>query len=144
LLVDAVCEEALMAHPTLKIWPEVTLKTDQASGTLDYVAAPRRDYLENPVLCIVVARKDDFEYGLTQCLLGMNACQWNNAQAGLRQDAYGIVTNGEGWQFYRLAQAGQVFQSGVFPLTGAARLFGNLRFVFAECEENLSVFAQAA
>ena len=144
LLIDAVVEEAMLKHPRLRVWKAAAIQSDELTGTVDYVVAPNRGYLEGPLLCVVEAKKDDFEQGLAQCLVEMKACQWNNAQIGPKADAYGVVTNGEGWKFYKLALSGKVFESSVFSLGAIAQLLGCLHFVFAECEKNLSRFAKAA
>ena len=144
LLIDAICEEALEVSPNLKIWKAAAIQSDDLIGLADYVAAPDRDYLDTPLLCIVEAKKDDFEQGLAQCLVEMKACQWNNAQSGSAIDVYGVVTNGESWKFYQLTTEGQVFESALFALRDIAEILGCLRLIFKKCEENIAVFAQAA
>jgi hypothetical protein len=58
----------------------------------------------------LIAKKDDFEQGLAQCLVEMQACQWQNHQVSHDADILGIVTNGEGWQFYKLLLTGVVYR----------------------------------
>lgn len=62
---------------------------------------------------MIEAKKNDFEQGATQCLVEMHPCQWVNRQIGqdLDLDIYGIVTNGEGSQLYRLACSGEASES---------------------------------
>jgi hypothetical protein len=144
LLIDAICEEALVRHPTIKVWKAVPVQSDNLTGTVDYVAAPQRRYLDNPLLCVVEAKKDDFEQGLAQCLVEMKACQWGNEQAGKRIDIYGIVTNGEGWKFYRLTTERQVYESRLYSFLGEiSQILGNLSFIFAQCEKNAALFLNA-
>ncbi|MEL6939211.1 MAG: hypothetical protein AAFO84_08460 [Cyanobacteria bacterium J06598_1] len=53
-------------------------------------------------------------------------------------DIYGIVTNGEGWKFYRLDTDGIISES---LMTGASEmpiLLGQLSMFFAMCEQNLA------
>ncbi len=144
LLIDAICEEALEESPNLKIWKAAAIQSDDLTGLADYVAAPNRDYLDTPLLCIVEAKKDDFEQGLAQCLVEMKACQWSNAQVGSALEIYGVVTNGEGWKFYRLATDGLVFESALFSLREIDEILGNLHLIFTKCEANRAAFAQAA
>jgi hypothetical protein len=144
LLIDAVCEEAIQHHPLLKIWKAAPLQSDDLTGTVDYLIAPRRAYVETPLLCVVEAKKDDFEQGLAQCLIEMKACQWNAEQEGTVIDIYGIVTNGEGWKFYRLATDRQVFESRLYALGEITEILGVLRHIFDQCERNIAVFANAA
>ena len=44
----------------------------------------------------------------------MQACQWENRQANKEIDVLGIVTNGQGWIFYKLAIAGEVYETGMY------------------------------
>ena len=103
LIIDAICEEAIISFEHLKIWKVAALSSDIATGAADYLIAERKAYLEAPFLCIVEAKKDDFEQGLAQCLVEMQACQWLNHQIGKQIDVFGIVTNGDTWKAYKLA-----------------------------------------
>jgi len=49
---------------------------------------------------------------------------------------YGIVTNGEGWKFYRLAD-GVVSESLLHGIGEMSILLGLLRVFFGLCEQNL-------
>ena len=99
--------------------------------------AERRGYLETPFVCVIEAKKDDFEQGAAQCLVEMKACQWTNQQAGRSIDIYGIVTNGEGWKFYRLTIMGEGFESLLHGIGEMSILLGLVRSFFKECERNL-------
>ncbi len=144
VLIDAICEEALVHHPQIKLWKGAAVQSDDLNGTVDYVAAPNRGYLDDPLLCIVEAKKDDFEQGLAQCLVEMKACQWRNDQVGNRVDIYGIVTNGTVWQFYKFARDGQVYETLPYALINLDRILGALNFVFAQCAKNIQAFSKAA
>ena len=78
LLIDALCDEAINRCDRLKIWTGAQLEGDVAAGYVDYLIAERKRYLDTPMLCIIEAKKDDFEQGLAQCLVEMQACQWKN------------------------------------------------------------------
>lgn len=82
LLIDAFCDEALEGIEGLKIWKGGKIESDVLIGNADYVIAARKDYLEAPFACVVEAKKDDFSQGLAQCLVEMQACQWENSQLG--------------------------------------------------------------
>ncbi len=126
LLIDAICEEALNIFPQFKIWKSAPLQGEQASGVVDYVFAENKGFLEFPLLCVVEAKKDDFVQGEAQCLVEMQACQWMNAQAGIQRTVFGIVTNGEGWKFYRLELNGQVAVTTLFSVGHLGELLGML------------------
>jgi hypothetical protein len=93
--------------------------------------------LEVPFLCIVEAKKDDFEQGLAQCLVEMQACQWGNRQIGKEIDALGIISNAQTWVFYKLNSNGQVFESKLYSLGEPSVLLGCLHYIFQKCEKNL-------
>lgn len=137
LLIDAFCEEAMDSSEKLKIWKGGKIESDILVGNADYLIAARQDYLDTPFLCIVEAKRDDFEQGLAQCLVEMQACQWENRQAGKEIDVLGIVTNGQGWIFYKLMLIGEVYETGMYTSDDISKTLGALSRVFQECERNL-------
>jgi len=138
LLIDAICEEVIQQYAQLKIWKEAPLKTDTLTGFVDYLVTEKKAYLDSPLLCVVEAKKDNFDKGLAQCLVEMQACQWNNMQNGKQFDIYGIVTNGEVWKFYKLSVAGKVYETLPYSLGEMSNVLGILDFIFLKCKENLS------
>ncbi|MEO0456662.1 MAG: hypothetical protein AAF152_08770 [Cyanobacteria bacterium P01_A01_bin.114] len=137
LLIDAICEEGLEGFHRLKIWKGAYLEGKDICGNADYLIAERRAYLEAPFGCVIEAKKDDFEQGAAQCLVEMQACRWINQQLGKTLDIYGIVTNGEGWKFYRLATDGSVSESLLYGIGEMSILLGLLQTFFGLCEQNL-------
>ncbi len=137
LLIDAICQEILYKFNHLKMWKAAPLSDAQTTGYCDYLLAQKRAYLEAPFLCIVEAKKDDFEQGLAQCLPEMKACQNNNQASVQDMDVYGIVTNGEGWQFYKLGQDGCVYGSPLYAIGNLPQVLGILQFIFGQCEQNI-------
>lgn len=134
LLIEAFCEEALFRHKKLRLWKQVHLESEHLTGIPDYLATKRRDYVESPFLCVVEAKRDDFEKGLAQCLVEMKACREVNEK---EIDIYGIVSNGEGWKFYKYAINGEVYQSELFTTADEEKLLSVLDYIFGECEKNL-------
>lgn len=137
LLIDAICEEGLEGFDRLKVWKGAYLEGETVCGNVDYLIAERRAYLEAPFGCVIEAKKDDFEQGAAQCLVEMQACQWGNRQMGRAMDIYGIVTNGEGWKFYRLTLDGEVSESLLHGIGEMPTLLGLLRAFFGLCNGNL-------
>lgn len=136
LLIDAICEETLEYHPRLKIWKAAPLQSDEFTGTVDYLVAPKRAYLETPFVCVVEAKKDDFDQGLAQCLVEMSACRWNNAQNDRQIDVFGVVTNGEVWKFYTLTVNGDAYETLPYSLNDPPAILGMLHAIFLRCEQN--------
>ena len=137
LLIDALFAEVFQEYPTLKVWKAAGLETDTHTGIADYLIAPRRAYLKTPLLCTVEAKRDDFEKGEVQCLAEMTACQWNNKREGLDLEVYGIVSNGQGWQFYRLASDSEPFVTVQYAIGDLPGLLGALDAVCAACAKNV-------
>lgn len=138
LLIDAILLEAIQAFKRLKIWKGATLESEVAHGAADYLITENRGYFGTPFLCIVEAKKDDFEQGAAQCLVEMQACQWSNQQIGRAIDIFGIVTNGEGWKFYKLDLSGVVYETLLYAVSDTKAILGSLNYIFQQCEQNLS------
>jgi hypothetical protein len=137
LLIDAICEEAILPFERLKIWKGAALESDTLIGNVDYLIAANQAYLEAPMVCVIEAKKDDFVQGLAQCLVEMQACQWQNRQLGKNIDVIGIVTNGDAWQFYRLTTTGEAYETLLYSLSDLPAILGALHFIFQNCQQNL-------
>jgi hypothetical protein len=146
LLIDAFCEEALEAHSKLKIWKEAPLSTPNTTGFVDYLIAPRRAYLDTPLLCVIEAippegaswnqeaKKDKFDLGIAQCLIGMAACISQNANS---ITVHGIVSSGQVWQFLRCQPNRAIWQTGLYTVREPDELLAALSVVFSACEAQL-------
>lgn len=137
LLIDALFAEIVSQYPNLKIWKAAPLNTDSLTGVADYLIAPKRAYLATPLLCVTEAKRDDFERGRAQCLAEMYACAWNNRQENRETDVLGIVSNGQGWRFYRLTRAGEILETELYTTAYMPELLGALDSVCAECARNI-------
>ncbi len=137
LLIDALFAEIVNDYPKLKIWKAEALETDTLTGITDYLIAPYRAYAATPLLCVTEAKRDDFEKGRVQCLAEMYACQWNNRQHTVEIDVYGIVSNGQGWRFYRLTRSNEVYETIQYSIENLPGLLGALNAICAECAKNV-------
>src|SRR5947209_2416412 len=75
-------------------------------GECDFIlaATPPVPALRAPLVTIVEAKRNEVESGVWQCIAQMVGARLFNERAGQPLDAvYGCVTNGEAWQFLRLA-----------------------------------------
>jgi hypothetical protein len=139
LLVDAFLEEAIQPYVQLRIFKEATLRATTASGIVDYLVARRTAVPQAPLVCVAEAKKDNFDEGLAQCLVEMQAASENNTQAEHQIPVFGIVTNGMGWQLYRRDYDSSVRETSLYTASDAPRLLGALDYIFAECEKNLKL-----
>jgi hypothetical protein len=137
LLVDAIVQEAIQPYHRLRVFKEATIRSQASGGMVDYLVAPRAGVVTLPIACIAEAKKDDFDKGLAQCLVTMDAAAELNAAANHLADVYGIVTNGTTWQFYQRRQNGEFY--GMLPLfIGSIEIIlGVLDHLFACCEASL-------
>jgi hypothetical protein len=92
------------------LWSHKSIAADAIlTGTPDYVVAKRsalgKNVLDFPLVLVAEAKQNDFVRGWGQCLAEMVAAQRLNGNADLA--VYGIVTDGEIWQFGQLV--GTVF-----------------------------------
>jgi hypothetical protein len=80
----------------------------ELSGTPDYMIAKRSKqgmiFLETPYIAVVEAKKDDFTGGWGQCGLEMYVLQQLNNDQNIA--VYGIVSNGDSWEFAALRDKG--------------------------------------
>jgi serine protease inhibitor ecotin len=138
LVVDLIFIEAIEPFPNLKVWKGGRLESDIAKGAADYLITENMGYIASPMLCVVEAKKDDFEQGLAQCLVEMQACQWNNQQEGRSIDILGIVTNGDSWQFYKLTTMNKVYETPRHDLINLPIILGILNTIFQDCDKSLN------
>jgi len=137
LLIDAILIEAIQSFPELKIWKGANLESETAHGAADYLVTENCGYFEAPFLCVVEAKKDDFEQGLAQCLVEMQACQWSNNKIDRAMDVFGIVTNGGTWQFYQLPLSGTVGETLPYAISDLDAILGQLNALFQAVRESL-------
>lgn len=144
LLIDALLAEIVPHHPNLRVWKGVPLETDTLIGSADYLVAPFLDYLSTPLLCAVEAKRDDFEAGEIQCLAEMYACRQKNEAAGLRADVYGIVSNGQGWVFYRWDASDADFgRTDMFGIVALPPLLSAIDHICAACDAEIAAVGSA-
>jgi hypothetical protein len=107
------------------------------SGTPDYIIATKSPLgimvLESPLVMIAEAKKNDFEQGWGQCLAELIAAQRINHDPNF--PVYGIVTDGNLWQFGKLVEDVLTKNLNDYTLGNLARLFAALDFIFQAITE---------
>lgn len=124
---------------TLMLWANKSLTYNkELSGIPDYLLAKQsplgKIIFGSPLLAVVEAKKDDFEGGWAQCLLEMYTIQKINSKSDL--PVYGIVTNGDNWQFGKLENTQFTENSNYAFLQNEDDLFSTLIFFFELCNQN--------
>jgi hypothetical protein len=124
---------ALHSHKTWQI-------DGQLSGIPDYLISAVSKYgtavIDTPVLVAIEAKKDNFVEGWGQCAAEMVAAKLANQNNDLT--VYGIVSNGEQWEFAKLSQA--VFTKNAVPYTvfDLDKLYSAVHFILQDCKNQLS------
>lgn len=137
LFIDALLVEIVPNFAHLRVWKDEPINTDTLVGVADYLLCPKLAYVETPLLCAIEAKKDDFTQGAAQCVGEMVACRNANKADGHDIDIYGIVSNGQTWEFYRLAQTGEIYQTAQYGMFALPELLGALYHVCAACDANV-------
>jgi hypothetical protein len=125
-------------YQRLTLWSHKTITYDeQLTGIPDYMVAKRsplgKVVLDKPYFVAVEAKKDDFSKGWGQCLAQMVAMQKINDKP--EQPVYGIVSNGQLWQFGRLEDQQFTKEIQSYILSDLDGLMAALNFLFQCCEE---------
>ncbi|MEN8217025.1 MAG: hypothetical protein ABFS56_11775 [Pseudomonadota bacterium] len=89
-------------YKRLNVWSHVPYNIDEKKGLVgepDYLIANRTKYggMEKPSLCVIEAKRDDFDGGWTQALAEMVASSLLGADT-----CYAVVTTGKIWEFGKL------------------------------------------
>ncbi len=142
----AICENLI--YPILKeiwklhreklmLWSHESLKYDEdLSGVPDYLIAKKSPLgklvLEQPYLMVVEAKKDNFTEGWGQCLAELVAAQKLNDNS--KQTLFGIVSNGEIWEFGKLVESQFTKNSDLYTIKELEILCGVLNYLFEQCK----------
>jgi len=142
----AICENLI--YPILKsawipfagifaLWSHKAIEYDASlSGIPDYLISKRSDLgkivFEAPYIAVVEAKKDDFSGGWSQCGAEMYAIQKINQNPDL--PIYGIVSNGETWEFAELAHDQFLFFTNRFDISDLKKLYNALYSIMLRCK----------
>jgi hypothetical protein len=145
----AICEQLI--YPLLEtawiatieewlLWSHTSLDIDEhLTGVPDYLLTPPTQYgsevLGAPILVTVEAKKDNFDEGWGQCAAAMVAAQKTNSNDALC--IYGIVSNGETWQFAFLQHTTFTRNTIAFDIYDLDTLYAALVHIFTHCKEQL-------
>ena len=106
-IITPILNVVARRYKPLKLWIEEPFNVDEDKGLTgkpDYLIASKTKTGEMslPPLCIIEAKKADFDEGWTQALAEMVAASIKGAKV-----CYGVVTTGKIWEFGKL-------ESGIF------------------------------
>jgi len=116
------------------LWSHRSITYDaQLTGTPDYLFSTKSELgktvLGLPIVIIVEAKQSNFIEGWGQCLAELVAAQKINNQEEF--PLFGIVTDGELWQFGKLVRNLFTKQKSRITLTDLDKLFGAIGFLLS-------------
>jgi hypothetical protein len=119
------------------LWLQKSFSYDEnLTGTPDYLFTTKsplgKTVLGIPLLVIIEAKRNDFEQGWGQCLAELIAAQKINQDSS--RPVYGIVTDGNLWQFGKLCEDTFIKQRDNYTIDELGRLFGAIDFVLQSCK----------
>jgi hypothetical protein len=122
------------------LWSHYSLKVnDELLGIPDYVFSKRSEkgqiFFESPFVAVVEAKKDNFTEGWSQCALEMLTLQQLNQNPA--QEIYGIVSNGDVWEFASLQKDVFTTYLNKFQITDLTDLYGALNTVLQNIKSQL-------
>ncbi|NET42132.1 hypothetical protein [Okeania sp. SIO2B3] len=107
------------------------------NGTPDYLFSTKSELgktvLGFPIVVVVEAKKNDFSEGWGQCLAELIAVQKLNKAEQL--PVYGIVTDGELWQFGKLVSDEFTKSKLRITITDLDKIFGTISFLLSSKRE---------
>ena len=120
------------------LWSHKSISYDaKLHGTPDYLFSTRSELgktvLGLPIVIIVEAKKNDFSEGWGQCLAELVAVQKLNRAEEL--PVYGIVTDGELWQFGKLVSDEFTKSKLRITITDLDKIFGTISFLLSSKRE---------
>jgi hypothetical protein len=95
-----------------------------------------------PLLILVEAKKNDFEGGWGQCLAGLIAAQKIHSNDQL--PVYGIVTDGELWQFGKLIQSEFTREKLRLTISDLSEVFGAITYLLESMGDAPDTIIKAA
>ncbi|MDJ0702406.1 MAG: hypothetical protein QNJ46_03920 [Leptolyngbyaceae cyanobacterium MO_188.B28] len=142
IIISPLLREVYKNHyQHYSFWIQKNLAYDaKLSGTPDYIFSERsplgKTVLEKPIAVLVEAKKNDFEQGWGQCLAELVAAQKINEDMAM--PVYGIVTDGNLWQFGKLEAS--IFTKDLenFTIDRLPSLYGALEYMFQLIEQYAS------
>ena len=139
IIISPILREVYKNHyKNHSFWIQKYIKYDDIlSGAPDYIFSKKSELgktvLEQPLLIAIEAKKNDFEQGWGQCLAEMLACQKIN-QDNIRP-IYGIVTDGNLWQFAKLVESLFIKDTNNFTINKLNSLYNALEYIFQLTEQ---------
>src|SRR5437660_457508 len=137
IIAPILMEAVRLTGHRLSLFSGITLDVDRERGlmgTCDYILSrsPERYFLQQPVVAVLEAKREDIPGGLGQCAAMLVAAQAYNERDGRnRTPVYGAVTTGSVWRFLQLDGAVVSIDRTEYYLHQLGKVLGILRSMAA-------------
>lgn len=138
MIIAPILVEILRQHrEQMSLFSGVEFNVDDARGLVgvcDFLISRSSNDLvvEDPVLAIVEAKREDIMGGVAQCLAEMIAARTFNKAAGQRELVYGAVTSGSEWRFLKLEGDNAFIDADEYFITQLSKILGILSFIIEQ------------
>ncbi|MEK8019916.1 MAG: hypothetical protein VSS75_023845 [Candidatus Parabeggiatoa sp.] len=130
-IIKPILTQISIRYKSLYVWSHVAYNVDEGKGLVgepDYLIATRTKHggMGIPPLCVMEAKKENWEKGWAQTLAEMYAASTQGAKV-----CYGIVTTGDVWMFGKLENS--IFTKDPVKISATRELqvvFNVLNWVF--------------
>ena len=117
------------------LWSHRPISYDaELTGTPDYLVSTKSELGKTvpgiPIIIVVEAKRNDFVKGWGQCLAELVAAQKINDDP--RKPVYGIVTDGQLWQFGKLVEDLFTRNATVLAISDLKKVFGAVTYLMQE------------
>jgi hypothetical protein len=112
------------------------------NGNCDCIIAGRGNIVEltNPIICLVEAKNGVIEDGYGQCGAEMYAARIYNEELGTPiPEVFGVITNGDDWQFVMLKDNLLVFDEKTISVARLPQILGILQFIVDKTTPSVSM-----
>jgi hypothetical protein len=109
--------------------------TNDLTGECDFFFAyhPRKSVMQAPVITLVEAKNENFEYGQAQCTAQMyGAIRYNEIEGKPVPFVYGCAVTGDVWKFLRLERDTVIVDTKVYYLTQLPQIMGIFHAIIKE------------
>lgn len=130
IISPILMEVALHFEKQITLFSGEDLQVDSSmdlSGECDFFFAkhPRKSVMQAPVVTLVEAKDEDFEYGQAQCTAQMYASARYNAEEGKPFPfIYGCAVTGDNWRFLRLEKDIIILDTKTYYLNELPKILG--------------------
>lgn len=138
LFMELIFLEVLGNH-NLRMWQEKQINAGKTPfrGKADFVFTPYQAQFKLPYIILSEAKKDNFEQGWGQCLMGIKASQMINEKDGYKTDMYGIVSSGKIWEFGKYTLEHKFYKTDSYSMNQLGLILAILKDIFITCEEHI-------